>query len=82
MMLGNKLLIPIPDIKVFWLIKTIYYQNAGLIDYKNKKWTSKGEDWQYKEVGEKKNLEIGQKWALSLEAIENIIWLFIALIYT
>lgn len=35
MMLGNELLILIPDTKVFELIKTIYYQNSGLIDYKN-----------------------------------------------
>lgn len=44
MMSGNELLILIPDTKVFQVIKTIYYQNSGLIDYKNQKGTSKDEE--------------------------------------
>lgn len=70
MMSGNELLILIPDTKVFQLIKTIYYQNSGLIDCKNQKGTSKDEEWQYKKVGEKKPRNRSE---MGLETIENII---------
>lgn len=85
-MSGNELLILIPDTKVFQLIKTIYYQNSGVIDYKNQKGTSKDEGWQSTKVGEKKprnRSEMGFESRTSREhnkeTIENI---FIALIYT
>lgn len=69
MMSGNELLILILDTKVFQLIKTIYYQNSGLIDHKNQKGTSKDEEWEYKKVGEKKPRNRSE---MGLEPIENI----------
>lgn len=85
-MSGNELLILIPDTKVFQVIKTIYYQNSGLIDYKNQKGTSKDEEWQYRKVGEKKprnRSETGFKSRTNREHNrETIESIFIALIYT